>query len=92
MDHVEQRREVELMEAELPQLERWRDEATGAEYEERSAIVAEYAANTREARKHLDLAAKMRDRQALLQEHQPHAGATMGEVLEKRGGRWVPKG
>jgi hypothetical protein len=91
MDRTQMRREVELMEQELPLMERWRDEATGAEYAERAAIVSQYADNNREARKLLDSTARERDRLALLQEHAPHPGATMGEVLERRGGRWVPK-
>ncbi len=69
MDRTQMRREVELMEEELPLMERWRDEATGGEYAERAAIVSEYVDNTREARKLLASTAKMGDRRAILQEH-----------------------
>jgi hypothetical protein len=93
MDHAEQQRQVALMEDELPLLERWRDEAQDEdERAERGELVAAYRANLREIRALIRSSGAMRSRIARLQEHLPHAGATMGEVFERRGGRWVPKG
>ncbi len=73
-------------------MERWRDDATTmTERMERSEIVREYSANLSELRRAVATLERLQNNRALLQEHATHEQQKMGEVLEERGGRWVPK-